>query len=38
MRAFVIAQINVTDPDQYRAYTEHVPATIASQEVIPCGT
>ena len=31
-------EINVTDPDQYRAYTEHVPATIASQEVIPCGT
>jgi uncharacterized protein (DUF1330 family) len=29
MKAFVIAQINVTDPDQYRLYTEQVPATIA---------
>ena len=25
MKAFVIAQINVTDPDQYRLYSEQVP-------------
>ena len=29
MKALVIAQINVTGPEQYRAYTEQVPATIA---------
>ena len=29
MKAFVIAEINVTDPDQYRHYSEQVPATIA---------
>lgn len=27
--AYVLAEIQITNPDGYKAYTEHVPATIA---------